>query len=288
MGALILALCVVGAPRFVIEPPSCAPAWFSAVALEDMLRADTSSTTRAYVAVLLPDCAALDVVEVTVMRAGVAPVQVPLSLAGVPEGLRLRTVGLAVAELLVDTRIAPPPRQPWTPPPPPPVEVVVRDGVRRSLAAGPRLRVGLARGDWTAGASVEVEAEWHMLSAQLGVAALLGVSEAAYLGWVGGSLAVSWRLVEAPVALDLGPWLELGVGSVAGRGTRGLSHAAALVLAGGRARARWAIGGDGWSLTSILGLGGYVVGLDGRDEGGVVVGLSGAAVELSAALQRTW
>lgn len=152
MGALSAALLlwVTATPaRFVIEPPGCPPGWFDAVALEDMLQADTSTTTRAYVAVLVGDCDAKDDLHFGVLRPGSAPEAGEVSLRGLPDGLRLRTLALSIAERLVAHPLEAPPRAPLRAVRPPEPEPEAR---RWGLTARAQVLGGLSRGEPLAGA----------------------------------------------------------------------------------------------------------------------------------------
>ena len=122
---LYLALLAGGPSSFVIEPPACPPAWFDGPTLERMLLADTSSVGRVYVAVVIPECeTAPRDVQVAVIQPSRPPRQTPVALGDVPDVLALRTLALAVGDLLQDRTIDPP-LVPVAPPPPPPSAEVV-------------------------------------------------------------------------------------------------------------------------------------------------------------------
>lgn len=277
MGGLIflLTLSAVGfEPRFVIKPPNCAWAWFNAVELENMLRADTSTATHAYVAVLAPACEDTAGIELTVIRRDQRPEQRHVSLDNVPDSMKLRTIASAASGLLVDVEFPdPPPVGPLPvvdPPPPPP-----QAKPPWSIGARAGLRLGLARGETSA--SARAEAGWRRDAFLIAVGAIgsYGVASKSTLRVGAGSFHLGWWVELGAIEVELGPIAELGVAQIAGRGAEGgisnHTNTHLLFVLGGRAAFAWRWS-SAWALIAGIELGGHLIGVEGIDNSRVVGG----------------
>ncbi len=278
---------LLATPQFVIEPPGCSPPWLVVPALEDMLRADTSSTTRAYVAVLAPSCADLDTLEVSVIRAGRPPRQGQVALAGVPTELKLRTLALLAGELLVEAPIEAPPVRPLAPRPTTTAALapsLVEDApawslelaveVRSGLLVGPRLELGRRAGP---------------LRLKVGASTAHHAGERAYTTVVSGHLGAAWSLDVGPVVLDAGPLAELGAAILSGRAELGpaLSSSHPIVWLGGRAALCLSVRAS-LSACATFAAGGYLVGVQGVDGDATTAASSGASVRGALGLAWGW
>ncbi len=276
--------------RFVIDPPACAPQWLDTISLEQMLSADTSTTTKAYIALIIPDCSAPSAIEFTILRPGRAPEGGRAQLDDVPTSFKLRTLSLGVAERLVFVPLARPARRPLRS-----KRVVTPKPVRPrpwSLWARSKILAGLQRGEVIAGLSVgvgrrlgpvDLEAEMMVATGRQDVAAdaaRLWLAEAQVSGlWLVQGLGATWRA---------GPQVGLGFGQVSGQSAQASQPAGR-----GRAATLWIGGifGGLWKVHPAIALEAqlharaFVVGIDGRHLGQVVVGLSGPYGGLGLGLQ---
>ncbi len=277
--------------RFVIDPPACAPQWLDATRLEGMLTADTSTQTKAYIALIVPDCTVPGTIEFTILRPGRAPEGGHVQLNDVPLSFRLRTFALTVAERLVLAPLARPPRVPLRAEAPAKTKLPPRRDW--SLIVRSKILAGLKRRETLAGLGLSIATRHRSLDFAFGVSGAAGdrpLSEgSAQLwmadlhltgAWVGRGLGLTW---------SAGPQVGLGVAQINGQATGERAQGrgrATIVWLGGRVSTLWPLS-DALAIEAQMHVRSFVRGIDGRHLGQVVAGLSGPYAGLDLGLRWT-
>ncbi len=265
-----------------LSPPACRPSWFEVATFERLLETETSTTTRLYVAVRVPDCDERpNDVEVEIGQPS-ARRRETIALGDVDRAARLRTLVLAVAELLTSPLPAPPPRRAVASTPTP-VEVAPSWQIGGAVLvrtlpsydhalAGLGLVVRHRPPGWPLAATLQLGVEAGRTRVELGEVSVRSMS---------ATLGVDIPIVEAPVEVFVGPRVEVGWAFLWGAGgpeVRSASGDGAFAVVAVGAGASHVLG-DRLAVAFDISAGSVVRAFEATGDGTPIAGYAGAMIQ---------